>query len=399
MAYIEVRTTFPGHRKTKAAARALRIDRHKLMGHLVTLWIWALDNVPSHGSLAGITDVDLEEAAEWPEDLAGDMVPNLIEAGFIDVEGDRRYLHDWDDYAGRMLKKREADRDRKRQERQAVRAEKRPTDVQRTTRPVRAKRAPKAETHRNGADVENSRPSDTPRMSSGQPAKSARQPAESRTSRASARGRTVPHRTDTVPNQGSDRGDALTARAVAKPARSAGTPYLSIPATDRRYPVARLLATRFRWSECSQAEWDDWAEEVDNEFPAGTGKGRDPKAGWRWLAKVLGAAPRDVSDVKRWFFDEQRRVKDERLASADQREETWDEVKHADPGPIARAMVGNGIGPSIAHQSGMTHEKAIAQLRRVRGQLNADAWQSLLERYGVTEDELDAPELREVANG
>lgn len=62
------------------------------------------------------------------------------------------------------------------------------------------------------------------------------------------------------------------------------------------YPVAQLLATRFRYRGVTEAQWERLHELVDNEYPAGTSKGRDRHAAWRWLADLMANLRRDDGD-------------------------------------------------------------------------------------------------------
>lgn len=114
MAWIESHQGLLRHRKTNRACLLLGIGRYELIGHLHTLWWWALDNVPADGDLGDLSDAEIAAGAEWESDPAA-WVTALTTAGFIDVgpEG-RRALHDWYDYAGKLMDKRAADRDRKR---------------------------------------------------------------------------------------------------------------------------------------------------------------------------------------------------------------------------------------------------------------------------------------------
>jgi len=99
----------------------LNVETPQAVGHLHLLWWWALDNVPS-GNLSNITDEVVARASHWKGDCHT-FVQALIESGFIDDS--TKYLHDWNDYAGRLIAKREANTLRMR--------EQRATHVQRTT--------------------------------------------------------------------------------------------------------------------------------------------------------------------------------------------------------------------------------------------------------------------------
>lgn len=91
---------------------------------------------------------------------------------------------------------------------------------------------------------------------------------------------------------------------------------LRIPATDPRRPVAELLTGRYRYRTVTDAQWDVLHEVVDNEYPSGTSKGADPRAGWRWLAEELAALPRDAGDPLSAFLNSYNRVLDERRSRA-----------------------------------------------------------------------------------
>lgn len=389
MAYIEVRTTLPDHRKAKAAARELGMRRPWLIGHLVCLWAWALDNVPLDGFIGGIADADLEEAAQWPEDRAGELVPALVDAGFIDDDAGGRYLHDWEDYAGRLLKRREEDRARKAAERSARRAEKvsdgRPADKTRKPR----KRANRPSTVSTAPTVDKPRPQDKPDLSAGQRSVSAGKAPKSAPSRAPARARTAPH--PTVP-KGTEKKEAPPARAGARAAGSAGASLLSIEPADARHPVARVLAQRFRWTTISAEQWGMLAEVVDNEYPGGTAKGGDPTRGWQWLADQLAALPKDAGSPLDAFLAGYNAELERRRAAADDDDRAWQETKARyadDPEGMAQAA-GDAMRSSPRNGHHVDRAQAIALLRQVRGQVTDEAWTSMLTRHHVTEEELDA---------
>lgn len=115
--------------KLRRLARALRIHRAQAIGHLHFLWWWALDNAPT-GDLSALAPAEIAEVAEWTGDAEA-FVQTLKDCGWIDPDG---RMHDWDDYAGRLVADRNADRDRKRLARQAKRTPNgHPPDVHRTS--------------------------------------------------------------------------------------------------------------------------------------------------------------------------------------------------------------------------------------------------------------------------
>lgn len=112
MAWIESHQELARHPKTKRLARAAGIQIPAAIGHLHLLWWWALDYAQS-GDLTNYTPEDIADAVLWEGDPATFM-DALIEAGFIDQEDEQLFIHDWHDYAGKLLERRAKDRERKR---------------------------------------------------------------------------------------------------------------------------------------------------------------------------------------------------------------------------------------------------------------------------------------------
>jgi hypothetical protein len=121
--YIQADETLPDHPKTTRAVRLLRVNRCQFLGHLNCLWIWAMKNAPD-GNLSRFSVRDISDAARWTDrddfedsaDTAAEkFVGALVECrthdegyGFLerDEDGDL-YLHDWQDYGGRVEEKRQ----------------------------------------------------------------------------------------------------------------------------------------------------------------------------------------------------------------------------------------------------------------------------------------------------
>ena len=127
MAWIELHQTLPTNKKSLRLKRLLKIKTPQAVGHLCLLWLWALDNAPD-GDLSGFTADELTEVSEWPGKDPDKFIKALQEAGFIDSD---MTLHDWSDYAGKLIDKRKSDAERKRVTRSVKGG--RPTDVQRTS--------------------------------------------------------------------------------------------------------------------------------------------------------------------------------------------------------------------------------------------------------------------------
>lgn len=107
--WIESHVTLGRHPKLIRLAEALGTSRAAAMGHLHYLWHWSLVYTFG-GDLSPFRPKDVSHAAEWDGDPEA-FIAALKEVGFLDADG---HLHDWQDYAGRILERRAAERDRKR---------------------------------------------------------------------------------------------------------------------------------------------------------------------------------------------------------------------------------------------------------------------------------------------
>ena len=116
MIWLPVHTDLPRNIKLKRFSQMLNIKQAHAVGHLVMLWLWTLEVAPK-GNLSAFTDAEIAEGGGWTQRDKGKFVAALIEAGFL--EYDYR-IHDWEDYAGGLLLRRETDRLRKREERLRV---------------------------------------------------------------------------------------------------------------------------------------------------------------------------------------------------------------------------------------------------------------------------------------
>lgn len=113
MAWIELHQSLPGHRKTMRLRRALKISQAQAVGHLCMLWLWCLDNCPD-GDLSGLDECEIAEAAGYLGRPPGAFLEALAASGFVDRD---RRIHDWDQYAGKLIEKREANAQRMRDRR------------------------------------------------------------------------------------------------------------------------------------------------------------------------------------------------------------------------------------------------------------------------------------------
>lgn len=123
MAWIESHQSLGTHRKVLALCEKLHIDRARCVGMLHFLWWWALDNTPD-GDITGVSDKTLATVSLWKGSPTL-WVQTLREVGLVDETTDTqtpcRTLHDWDDYAGKLVAKRVSNRRYQREHRERAR--------------------------------------------------------------------------------------------------------------------------------------------------------------------------------------------------------------------------------------------------------------------------------------
>ena len=116
MAWIELHQSLVGHRKLMRLKNSLHIPETQAIGMLCCLWLWALDNA-REGDVSGLSGQELAEVMHVSPRKAAALPQALEEAGFLDREGESLRIHDWEDYAGRLIEARRHDAERKRRKR------------------------------------------------------------------------------------------------------------------------------------------------------------------------------------------------------------------------------------------------------------------------------------------
>lgn len=112
MAWIESHQELAAHPKTKRLARQLGASIPAVLGHLHLLWWWALDYADD-GDLSGYSAEDLADAMLYdgdPERLVAALVSCGVNGdhGFLVRDDDGNiHIHDWSEYAGRLVDQRE----------------------------------------------------------------------------------------------------------------------------------------------------------------------------------------------------------------------------------------------------------------------------------------------------
>jgi hypothetical protein len=117
VAWIESHEGLARHPKTKKLARLLGENVPSAIGRLHLLWWWALEYAQD-GNLSRYDPEDIADALMW-EGEAAVVVEALCTAGFLDTDEDGAFhIHDWNEYAGRLIEQREKNAERKRRSRQ-----------------------------------------------------------------------------------------------------------------------------------------------------------------------------------------------------------------------------------------------------------------------------------------
>ena len=112
MAWIESHQEVGRHPKTKKLARLLDVSLPAAVGYLHYLWWWALD-FAQDGDLDKFDAEDIADAMQWDGE-AEKLIEALISSGHIDDTKHGLHIHDWAEYAGKLLERRAKDRARKR---------------------------------------------------------------------------------------------------------------------------------------------------------------------------------------------------------------------------------------------------------------------------------------------
>jgi 5-methylcytosine-specific restriction endonuclease McrA len=115
MAWIEVHQSLPTHRKTLAAADALDMPPPHLLGHMVCLWLWAIDNAPD--GVLGVSPRTIARAAQWSGDPQ-EFLAAVTAAGFLDESGT---IHDYGEYIGKLIDRRRQNAERQKRLRDKAR--------------------------------------------------------------------------------------------------------------------------------------------------------------------------------------------------------------------------------------------------------------------------------------
>jgi|GEM_PF-5055014 len=135
MSWLRVSQGVANHFKVIKVARLTGNHRFSIVGFLVAFWSWALDNA-SDGVIPAEDMPAIVSQIGWPGEPA-EMIQALLTCGrnggngLLEKDGDLLRIHDWNEYAGVLLDRRERDRKRKALERTSPAC---PKDIQRTSK-------------------------------------------------------------------------------------------------------------------------------------------------------------------------------------------------------------------------------------------------------------------------
>jgi hypothetical protein len=146
--WTKVETMLWRHPKTRALARLWQTKPYTICGFLLAIWDYMLEHQPD-GNVNAIPDADLQELiAPCLSEAIGVLdVPrdSLVTSGWVDADG---YWHDWHEYAGALIARRQKERNRKRKyrEKKKLATDDSPTGQARVSRVVsRGRPAPRVE--------------------------------------------------------------------------------------------------------------------------------------------------------------------------------------------------------------------------------------------------------------
>ncbi len=101
MAWIELHDTLPDHDKVITVATALNMDKDLVVGKLVRLWVWALNN--REDGIFRARDISTIAEVMRFRGKAQRLVDALVHARLLDCAEDTYVIHDWDERVGMLL--------------------------------------------------------------------------------------------------------------------------------------------------------------------------------------------------------------------------------------------------------------------------------------------------------
>lgn len=106
MAWYEAHQTLAKHPKTLKLSSLLKCERRYAVGLLHDLFSWGLDAAQKDGSLPGLSAGEIGVALDFTGKKGKAVVEALVESGYMENHNGVYSIHDWYDYAGKLVDKR-----------------------------------------------------------------------------------------------------------------------------------------------------------------------------------------------------------------------------------------------------------------------------------------------------
>ena len=121
--WFEAHESLPTHPKTLELSRLLKLNQYEAVGLLWYLFSWGLTAAEKDGRLPGMQAFHIARALNWPDRKAQQLTDALVGSGYLECREDGSYaIHNWYLYAGKLMDRREADREKMRAYRERKKA-------------------------------------------------------------------------------------------------------------------------------------------------------------------------------------------------------------------------------------------------------------------------------------
>ncbi len=114
--WIPCHNTIREHWKTYALAKSLNLRAFGAVGIIMSLSVWACDTTED-GNIARFPPEAIARAVDWDGDPKA-LLGALEASELLDRDGENLFIHDFKDYAGKVIEGRKKARDKKRAQRQ-----------------------------------------------------------------------------------------------------------------------------------------------------------------------------------------------------------------------------------------------------------------------------------------
>lgn len=120
MAWIELHDTLPDHTKVLDLSAALKMDKDAVVGKLIRLWVWALNN--REDGLIRTRDVPTVGDVMRIKGKAEKVIAAMVKVRLLDPVEGGYMIHGWDEHVHRLMETRERNRAQARERKRRQRA-------------------------------------------------------------------------------------------------------------------------------------------------------------------------------------------------------------------------------------------------------------------------------------